>query len=1744
MKKLIAATMVAMAAICAKADTWKDTSTGYTWTYTVSGGTARIYDDYSHSTAVSPLPTGALNIPFWLGDKRVTSIGYKALYGCDGLTSITIPSSVTNIGSYAFSGCRGLENVTIPGNVTSIGSYAFSGCRGLENVTIPRNVTSIGSYAFSDCSGLTSVTILDSMTRKSIGDRAFKGCISLSSVTIPDSVTYVGYCAFDDCNAALYDTATIPGVKLVDGWAIGNTGSLSGSLNLTGVRGIGYSAFYGCSGLTSVTIGDGVTSIGDWAFGFSRLTSVTIPDSVTSIGTNAFKACSSLKDVIVPQCVCTNRMSYVFPDAYQSITNVIISDGVTSIGPRAFWRCSSLASVMIPDSVTSIGEHAFDSCTGLTSVVVSASVKNIEPWAFYTCRGLRSITFEGNAPEIGSGVFSGIASDGCAYVRRDSTGWGVHIPGTWKGITIDYLPEIADQYIVIDLSGGANATSYAVSYLSNVPIGGWTDQYKTTKLVLRKIEPGSFNMIQGGTNVSTTLTKPYYIGVFEVTQRQWELVMGNNPCYSTSYGKGDAYPVHYVSWNMIRGVSSTYDWPTSTNVDPDSFVGRIQSRTKLNFDLPTEAQWEYSCRAGTTTTYSYGNDADGSYMWYSGNSDSTSHTVGTKLPNDWGLYDMHGNIWEWCLDWYDGTLMGGNDPAGSSIGSGRVARGDSWGYDAGYCTSADRGSVIPSYVDYYFGFRLVRTLSDIVETNDIALAQVDVDCSVVTYSGSAFTPPIQSATWGGNALVEGTDYTLAYADNVNAGIATITLIGTNLYNGTYTTNFTIRPRPLTQGMVGAIGNHPYTGKAQTPKPTVTDVERGVTLREDVEYTLSYANNTALGDGVVTVTGKGNYTGSIARMFVIEPSTGSELEECFGGAGKAESDGVGGWIVTLTNDVNSADLPIDIPDDIGRVTIDLNGHDLLGANGEDGAVFDERVLPGGDGKSALRIVSKAGDGAPTVLSVITTGGDALVKGGDGGAGNPGGNGAPAIKVTDDAQDGVLINIGAGVTVRGGGEDVPAIIGEIGVNEGAIIMPAAKVEVTLKVGEYFYAKLAELGYEVPTDGKTAYTVKAYGLPAGLKLVGSKAVTKKVGKKTVVVTPANVEWWIEGVPTAAMDFFENPPYLLITANGTTVTEPLPIEVVPQEVTELEDLALGQTVNEQFYLSGVTNGWTVSGLPTGLKYTAKLLTEKWKAGKKTMIVTNALPYSVYGKTTKAGLFTITAKKKVNGSYETLKYRVLVTPAAVDTSRFGEELTNITTMAYVPVTWDLVNGGEWDGGHAGRVTLPGISAIGGVKVAKVSGLPTGLTFAAADTYKDKKKTQVKQYGQTIVGTPTKPGTYVVTFTKNVKSGKKTVAKTAQILWTVIANDTELELGFNKKGGVIESGVVGLKYGDLLAFTATDGATVTASGLPKGITLVRLDGGNWGFKGYTTKAGTYLVTVKATIKGKTLTQRVALVVDGLPTWAKGTFNGYVWGTGNGEWGTGGTNGLATVTVSSVGKISGKFSENGTNWTLSAACYTGNGEWGTGNGESSSAKATEDKRGTAFTCSNVVAKYSYKVKSGKKMVTKTLTRTFSLIVSDGELGGVATMTETGGSQLVATEIEAWQNLWGRADYKAVGKKLFTTKSGKKTLAYRTFTVDVYTNDVGEAAFIQKGADVDKTGLTYFITLSLKVTTAGAVTATLTYDTGKKDKKTKKAVYYKPTCSTVVIPTSAADADQFTCEVPLYFAPSAANNFPGFAAAAPL
>jgi formylglycine-generating enzyme required for sulfatase activity len=295
------------------------------------------------------------------------------------------------------------------------------------------------------------------------------------------------------------------------------------------------------------------------------------------------------------------------------------------------------------------------------------------------------------------------------------------LPASTTTITANYAP---DNYVVIDLSEGPLATSYPYEYLADAPAGGWTDEYKTTKLVLRHIPAGTFTMgspvgevgrIAYETQHEVTLTQDYYIGVFPVTQKQYELVVGSNPSY---FNAGENYrkrPVEQVSWDDVTATGS-------------GFLALVSAKSQLDFRLPTEAQWEYACRAGTTTALNSGEDltsteadpamnAVGRYLYNGGirysQSDESGNVgtafVGTYAPNAWGLYDMHGNVFEWCADWYNSSYGTESvvDPTGPAIGSRRVLHGGNWGSFASGCRSATRNVYTPSVRDNNIGFRVV-----------------------------------------------------------------------------------------------------------------------------------------------------------------------------------------------------------------------------------------------------------------------------------------------------------------------------------------------------------------------------------------------------------------------------------------------------------------------------------------------------------------------------------------------------------------------------------------------------------------------------------------------------------------------------------------------------------------------------------------------------------------------------------------------------------------------------------------------------------------------------------------------------------------------------------------------------------------------------------------------------------------------------------------------------------------------------
>ena len=786
-------------------------------------------------------PEGDIAIPAEIDGCPVTAIATNTFYGCTGLTGVMIPDCVTEIGKDAFYGCAGLTNLVIEGNV----EFATPGLiQAKFNSRFDKTATLDSANERSVVSGAIAAYQKVTASPWEFQDPIIGGIYAwnersttfayFGQMFLECGKTYVFGSNFDDDAYVKVD-----GQVLVD--VAGSSSFMTGSFPCTAsgwydieVRLSDNSGEKGCWGnIWTTDFGFGWRDDGGTDSTQSQWKHLLVTEARLRCGAESpFSGCTNLKSVTIQSL--SSTMSAMFPDSFAGIESVIVTGETTSIPACAFSGCASLKSFTIPDSVTDIGNNVFTSCIGLTEVLIPQGVTNIGHEVFAECAGLRYVEVaKALEPQIKSrDVFAGCPTDmEIVYVSPDIRNvaakqrypWNgkidiaysvignifpntpVHVSaidsitgsnymasamalsgdmGTSEGshniiwdleaqglafksddvvLSVSY-GELSRVYCVIDLSAGSSASSYPVSYLVGMPLEGWTEEYKTTKLVLRLIEPGAFKM---GGEYNAMLTKPYYMGVFEVTQKQYALVTGNNPSYSS----GDMRPVERVSW-----------------YDANSFVGLIRSRTGLDFNLPTEAQWEYACRAGTTSSYNNGGDSEDDLKLlgrYSGNTSdgkggySGAHTVvGAYLPNAWGLYDMHGNVWEWCLDWYGELSSNMTDPTGPSSGSSRNLRGGSYynGWDR--LASPYRDCDNPSSVFTTVGFRICCSTDISALGNMVCIGDsnpLKVDSYAIGGALDSIVLPWNVLWVGGNA-----NATVVIMDN-GSEIRRVTDVGEFLY---------------------------------------------------------------------------------------------------------------------------------------------------------------------------------------------------------------------------------------------------------------------------------------------------------------------------------------------------------------------------------------------------------------------------------------------------------------------------------------------------------------------------------------------------------------------------------------------------------------------------------------------------------------------------------------------------------------------------------------------------------------------------------------------------------------------------------------------------------------------------------------------------------------------------------------------------------------------------------------------------
>ena len=378
---------------------------------------------------------GAQVTEYILGED-VTAIGDYAFSGCANLTSITIPDNVTTLGGYAFQYCTGLESIIIPENVTSVGVYAFRSCTGLTSVTIPENVTTIGEQTFCGCTNLASVTFSDASKLETIGEQAFKDCSNLTSVTIPEGVTSISGSAFYGCTGLTSITIPDGVKSIGNYAFYGCTGFTSSVTIPESVENIDAGAFQSCNNVTEFifenatppTFGTDVfynttcpiyvpnaAALRDYkqannmsSYAYRVQVRPIVVDGVLykmqEDGTCIVLANNYTGDVFIRGSVDYNgvetTVTSISGDAFRGcsdLTSVTIPNGITSIPNNAFYECIGLTTVTIPGSVESIGNYAFYGCTGLTEVNIDNGVESIGNYTFYDCTNLTKVTINSNA---------------------------------------------------------------------------------------------------------------------------------------------------------------------------------------------------------------------------------------------------------------------------------------------------------------------------------------------------------------------------------------------------------------------------------------------------------------------------------------------------------------------------------------------------------------------------------------------------------------------------------------------------------------------------------------------------------------------------------------------------------------------------------------------------------------------------------------------------------------------------------------------------------------------------------------------------------------------------------------------------------------------------------------------------------------------------------------------------------------------------------------------------------------------------------------------------------------------------------------------------------------------------------------------------------------------------------------------------------------------------------------------------
>ena len=791
-------------------------------------------------------------VPSVIDGRKVTVIGQSAFQNRSVLTKVVIPNGIISVEKDAFMDCTSLKNLDIPESVESL-KTPFGFCYSLKSInvspdnkhytsedgivfdkvkkriicyppgktnesyTIPDSVESIAESAFATCRRLTSVSFQGSLVE--IGNSAFENCSSITSIAVPDSVGTIGSSAFEGCT------------------------SLKSVVLPQNIESLSYRLFSGCSGLTSITLPDSLSSVdGAVFYGCSKLKNIVIPESVSSLGVGIFYNCTSLEKIVIPSKI-TGIPDRTFSGC-TSLSDISFSENIVSVGSSAFKECSALKTVILPDSLTYIGNNAFYGCSGLTRLNIPKNVNVIDNGAFSHCTGLTEMTVPQGVASINDWTFSycsnltkvsipdSVTSIGGAAFERCSNLAGIVIPGSVVSVgygAFYYCTALTDVVIPhgvtsVGHNAFANCTNLAGISVSDTvsSIGEYAFAY-CPNLTNISVSDGNLNYAsENGVLFNKNKTKLLVCPC----GKQGEYTIPDGVTAVESYAF--AYCVGLTHITVPDSVASikTDSLAGCDNLtlcgNSNSYAAAYAAENHIPFvaiDLISE-QKSVSFLTVTLSATSF---------TYSGTPKQPAVTV--KDGETTLVKDTH-----YSLEYKDNL----------KAGTAKVIITGINGYN---------GSVAKGFT---------------INPKSVAKTAVTISSNSIVYDGSPKRPDV-IVTDGANTLVQGTDYLInSYSDNVNAGTASVLVIGKGNYTNNATKKFTITPKSIAN-MTITINSDSivYDGTEQKPAVTVKDGSKALVMGTDYKIS-SYSNNINAGTAKVTVAGIGNYNNSGIKTFTIRP----------------------------------------------------------------------------------------------------------------------------------------------------------------------------------------------------------------------------------------------------------------------------------------------------------------------------------------------------------------------------------------------------------------------------------------------------------------------------------------------------------------------------------------------------------------------------------------------------------------------------------------------------------------------------------------------------------------------------------------------------------------------------------------------------------------------------------------------------------------------------------------------------------